>query len=149
MHLKLDMSKAYDRVEWGFLEQMMKKFGFPKTFVSNIMKLVSSASFEVLVNGHPSRKFTPSRGLRQGGPISPILFIICAKGLSALLRNAEVTRDIHGVKIGRHVAPISHLFFADDSILFVRAIEEEVDRVMDILSVHEAASRQKLNMEKS
>ncbi|XP_048498315.1 uncharacterized protein LOC104897505 [Beta vulgaris subsp. vulgaris] len=147
--LKLDMSKAYDRVEWRFLEKMMLKLGFPRGYVQLVMKCVSSATFSVLVNGQPSRRFTPSRGLRQGDPLSPFLFVLCAEGLSTLLRDAKKKKLIHGVKIGRRVSPISHLFFADDSLLFIRATEEEVDNVLDVLSIYEAASGQKLNMEKS
>lgn len=147
--LKLDMSKAYDRVEWCFLEKMMLKIGFPESYTKMVMKCVETAEFSVLVNGQPSRKFRPSRGLRQGDPISPFLFVLCAEGLSTLLRDAESKKLIHGVKIGRRVQPISHLFFADDSLLFVRATEEEVEHVLDVLSTYEAASGQKLNMEKS
>nr|CCA66036.1 hypothetical protein [Beta vulgaris subsp. vulgaris] len=147
--LKLDMSKAYDRVEWCFLENMMLKLGFPTRYTKLVMNCVTSARFSVLVNGQPSRNFFPSRGLRQGDPLSPFLFVVCAEGLSTLLRDAEEKKVIHGVKIGHRVSPISHLFFADDSLLFIRATEEEVENVMDILSTYEAASGQKLNMEKS
>ena len=147
--LKLDMSKAYDRVEWSFVENMMRKLGFPECYASLVMKCMTTATFSVLVNGQPSRTFTPSRGLRQGDPISPFLFVLCAEGLSCLLRDAERKKLIHGVKIGRRVSPISHLFFADDSLLFIRATEDEVENVMEALSIYEAASGQKLNMEKS
>ena len=117
--LKLDMSKAYDRVEWSFLKHMMLKLGFPATYTTLVMNCVKSATFSVLVNGQPSRTFTPTRGLRQGDPLSPFLFVLCAEGLSVLLRDAEEKKLIHGVKIGRRVSPISHLFFADDSLLFI------------------------------
>ncbi|KAL2892194.1 LINE-1 reverse transcriptase-like protein [Bienertia sinuspersici] len=147
--LKLDMSKAYDRVEWNFLENMMLKMGFPSCFVKCIMNCVTSSSFSVLINGQPSRRFSPSRGLRQGDPLSPFLFIICAEGLSRLLKDAERRKVIHGLKIGKHVQPITHLFFADDSLLFVRATEGEIEAVMEILSKYEMASGQKLNLEKS
>ena len=147
--LKLDMSKAYDRVEWQFLERMMSKMGFPRRYVQLIMGCVTSTSFSILVNGQPTERFVPSRGLRQGDPLSPFLFIICAEGLSSLLRDAEAKKEIHGLKIGKKVDAISHLFFADDSILFTRANEEEVEKVMEILNTYEAASGQKLNIEKS
>ena len=149
MALKLDMSKAYDRVEWSFLRAMMEKMRFPVNFVDIVMKCVSSASFTILVNGQPTRSFTSSRGLRQGDPLSPFLFVICAEGLSALIQDAERRKAIHGVRIGRRVENISHLLFADDSLLFTRATEEEVECVLDLLSIYEAASGQKLNMEKS
>ena len=147
--LKLDMSKAYDRVECQFLEKMMIQMGFPVCFTKKIMRCVSTATFDVLVNGQPSPEFTPSRGLRQGDPLSPFLFILCAEGLSVLLRDAEQKKSIHGVKVGRKVEPITHLFFADDSLLFVRATEEEVENVKEILATYEVASGQKLNMDKS
>ena len=75
------------------------------------MRCVSTAFFSILLNGQLSRKFLPSRGLRQGDPLSPFLFILCAEGLSTLLRDAEAKKEIHGVKIGKKVVPISHLFF--------------------------------------
>lgn len=84
------------------------------------------------------------------GSVISFLFVLCAEGLSTLLGNVENNHLIHGVKVGKRVNPISHLFFfADDSLLFIRATEEEVDNVLDVLSTYEAASGQKLNMEKS
>lgn len=149
MALKLDMSKAYDRVEWEFLKGIMMKMGFPAMFTELVMNCVTSSSFAILVNGQPTRTFTLTRGLRQGDPLSPFLFILCAEGLSALLEDAKGKQLIHGIKIGRRVDPISHLLFVDDSVLFARAIVEEVDNMLDILSIYEAASGQKLNLEKS
>ncbi|XP_048489904.1 uncharacterized protein LOC125491871 [Beta vulgaris subsp. vulgaris] len=121
LRLKLDMSKGYDRVESEFLEAMMVKLGFLRSFVDVTMKCVKSASFSILLN----------------------------EGLSTLLRVAEKKKEIHGVKIGKKVDPISHLFFADDSLLFIKANCEEVEKILDIFSNYEAGSGQKLNMEKS
>ena len=122
----------------------MLKMGFPERYVRLIMGCVSSTSFSILVNGQPSQQFKPSRGLRQGDPLSPFLFILCAEGLSSLLRDAEAKKEIHGLKFGKKVEAISHLFFADDSLLFTRANEGEVERVMDILTTYEAASGKKI-----
>ena len=110
--LKLDMSKAYNRVEWDFLEKMILKLGFPDCFVKLILDCVNSTSFSILVNGQPSRKFLPTRGMRQGDPLSPFLFIICVEGLSSLLRDAEAKKEIHGLKIGKKVNAISHIYFS-------------------------------------
>lgn len=111
MVMKLYMSKAYDRVEWAFIRSMMLKLGFGGGVVELIMRCISSVSYSILFNGFPSQMFLPGRGLRQGDPMSPFLFLICAEGFTALLRDAESRKLINGVKIGRHVPPISHLFF--------------------------------------
>lgn len=85
--IKLDMAKAYDRVEWNYLQGMMIKLGFTENFVNTIMRCVTTVSFSVRVNGQLSIPFNPSRGIHQGDPISPYLFLICSEGLSCLLRS--------------------------------------------------------------
>lgn len=149
MTLKLDMSKAYDRVEWPFIEGMMLKLGFHPPFVELVMRCVSSVSYSILFNGFPTTRFTPSRGLRQGNPMCPFLFLICAEGFSALLKDAEARKLIHGIKISRSFPPISHLFFADDSFFFTRACESEAEAITYILTSYELASGQQINLEKS
>lgn len=149
MVVKLDMSKAYDRVEWPYLQATMKALGFNGAWIKLIMSYVSTVSYSVLVNGKPGETFTPSRGLRQGDPLSPYLFLICAEGLSALLRRAENNGTIHGLAAITGETRISHLFFADDSILFCKAMKEEWENVWRLLDVYDKGSGQQINNKKS
>ncbi|XP_039690618.1 secreted RxLR effector protein 78-like [Medicago truncatula] len=105
--LKLDISKAYDRIEWNYLRQVMDKMGFSEQWIKWIMLCVETVDYYVLVNGNVTGPIIPGRGLRQGDPLSPYLFIICAEGLSALIRKAEARGDINGVKVCNNAPIIS------------------------------------------
>jgi hypothetical protein len=121
MAVKLDMSKAYDRVEWSFLEAMMRSLGFMERWIKLIMRCVSSVTYSVLVNGVPYGNIIPSRGLRQGDPLSPYLFLLVAEGLSSLLVRAEQEGKLTGVPISAGGVRLTHLLFVDDNLLFCRA----------------------------
>ncbi|XP_021839984.1 uncharacterized protein [Spinacia oleracea] len=147
--VKLDMNKAYDRVRWDFLFQALHEFGFPPYWVNIIRQCVTSVSYQVLVNGEPSRSFNPKCGLRQGNPLSPYLFVLCMEVLSALLRRAEQEHLIQGISVCRGASSISHLFFADDSLLFFRVSPRECDQVISILEEFSGLSGQVINYKKS
>ena len=95
--IKLDMAKAYDRVEWNYLHGTMLRLGFVESFVDTVMRCVTSVAFSVRVNGNLSSPFRPSRGIRQGDPISPYLFLLCSEGLSCLLKGIGPVHLSRGV----------------------------------------------------
>ena len=86
MAIKLDMSKAFDRIEWFCLERIMEKLGFHDRWISLMMMCIKSVSYSMLLNGEPKGLIHPTRGIRQGDPISPYLFVLCGEGLSAMLK---------------------------------------------------------------
>lgn len=124
--IKLDMSKAYDRVERNFLKQALLAYGFNPMWVNLIMKLVTSVSYKFKVNGYLSQTIIPQRGLRQGDPLSPYLFILVVDVLSHMLLRAQTQGHIQGIKWGNQGPILTHLFFADDALLFARASPKEI-----------------------
>ncbi|GKV09429.1 hypothetical protein SLEP1_g20934 [Rubroshorea leprosula] len=147
--IKLDMSKAFDRVEWPYLEQVIHALGFAERWIRLIMECVSSVTYEVLLNGKEVGQIIPSRGLRQGDPLLPYLFILCAEGLTAMIHKADNSRSLHSIQICRSAPKVFHLFFVDDSLLFLHAIETEAANLMAILQAYEQASGQVINLQKS
>ncbi|TQD76094.1 hypothetical protein C1H46_038362 [Malus baccata] len=99
MALKLDISKAYDRIEWSFLEQMMRHLGFAEEWINWIMMCVTTVTYSFKFNGDPVGFVHPKRGILHGDPLSPFLFVICAEGLSALLDDWEAQGQIHAIKV--------------------------------------------------
>ncbi|KAL5575991.1 hypothetical protein UlMin_017690 [Ulmus minor] len=147
--LKLDMEKAYDRVEWDFIRKVMEKLGFSVGWTKKIMACISSVSYSFQFNGQKFGHLTPSRGLRQGDPFSPYLFLLCSEGLSSLLHHYEQARKLQGLKCGLRGPTISHLLFADDSLLFIEAKTNACSALKEVLNLYEAASGQAVNLLKS
>ena len=140
MALKLDMRKAYDRVEWKFLEQIMLKMGFASKWIQLISAYIRSVSFSIMLNGQPHGLIHPTRGLRQGDPLSPYLFLLA-------------TEVLHALFSGGSLCPaslrISHLLFADDSLVFCRAFVSKCVKLQSILYDYELASSQSINRVKT
>ena len=147
--IKLDMHKAYDRVEWPFLKEIMLRLGFQQDWVNLIMQCVTSVEYRVRFNTEETESFKPSRGLRQGDPLSPYLFLLCTEGLTALLANAEENRSISGIKVSRDAPSISNLLFADDSLILMQANSMNAEALKAVLDAYCAASGQMVSVEKS
>ena len=113
------------------------------------MECVKSVSYSILVNGEPKGHIVPTRGIRQGDPLSPYLFLICSKGLNGLIEHAVENKHIEGVSLCRNGPKISHIFFADDSLLFCRVRVGDVKKIQEILGKYERASGQKINSDKT
>ena len=90
------------------------KLGFQNSWVSLIMECITTVTYSIMVNGEPQGMITPTRGLRQGDPLSPYLFLFCAEGLDAVLRRVANDGEINGFSLCRRGPKITHLFFADD-----------------------------------
>ncbi|XP_029145698.1 uncharacterized protein [Arachis hypogaea] len=148
MAIKLDMSKAYDRVEWHFLWYIMKKLGIDAKWINWTKELVTTVSYSVVVEGKPFGYFRPNRGIRQGDPLSPYLFF-CAEGLSFLLHKAEQNILIQEVQVNRRCQTVNHLLFADDSILFCKGSPNTSQNILEFLEIYKGFSGQKVNLNKS
>ena len=107
------------------MEKVLVQLGFHDRWVKLMMACITTASYLVLINGEPHGHITPSRGLRQDDPLSPYLFLMCTKALYGLIRSAANNGDVRGVSLCHNRPKLTHLLFADDSLIFYRAKIEE------------------------
>ncbi|XP_019096054.1 PREDICTED: uncharacterized protein LOC109130642 [Camelina sativa] len=143
------MSKAYDRLEWDFLECVMQEMGFSHLWIQWIMQYVTSVSYSYLLNGVEQGLVIPERGIRQGDPLSPYLFILCSEVLSGLCSKAQRDGRLPGVRIALGCPRVNHLLFADDTMFFCRSDGQSCSTLLTILKKYENASGQMLNKAKS
>ena len=147
--LKVDLEKAYDRLEWSFIREVLLFFLFPKSLVDLILDCVSSSSISILLNGGKMEVFKPSRGIRQGNPLSPYLFILCLEYLSLKIFGACHENRWKPIKASRNGPAFSHLFFADDLLLCSVASIECCTTMVEVLEEFCDNSGQKINLSKS
>ncbi|XP_042983256.1 uncharacterized protein LOC122312660 [Carya illinoinensis] len=141
------MNKAYNRVEWGFLDIIMEKMGFEKKWRKMVMRCVKSISYSVLINGDPNGPIMPSRGLIQGDLLSPYLFLLYTEGLVAMLAQAEENKLVEGLKIYKSSPWINNLLFAYYNLFFCRASMQTNAHIHQLLKEYEQVSSQKVNRE--
>ncbi|XP_060202654.1 uncharacterized protein LOC132631071 [Lycium barbarum] len=147
--MKLDMTKAYDRLSWIFLTKVMRKMGFCETFISFIYELVGNNWYSVFINGQPDGFFHSTRGVKQGDPLSPTLFIIAAEVLSRALNSLHNNLWFIGFGLPKWSPKINHLAYADDTIIFTSSCEISLGLIMRVLAEYEAASGELINKAKS
>lgn len=143
--MKLDLSKAYDRMDWELLSKILQAFGFDQGVVKLIMQLVTMVSSFVTVNGGSSPFSRPSRGLRQGDPISPILFAIMAESLGRFINNLVIQGEIFGLQPSCTRLKCSHEQFVDDTILMGESSVKEARNLKKPLDVYSNATSQLIN----
>eukprot|EP00253_Pinus_taeda_P009835 PITA_09835 len=148
MMMKLDLSKAFEKLSWDYIQQILLAFGFSATWTRWIMNLISSPCFSVLLNGSPSMPFRSSRGIRQGDPLSPFIFILMAEGLSRLLHHAVSSKEVKGLAL-HGLNPLSHQEFVDNTILFGHSSSQEAKAFKSLLSLFSEASGTSINSSKS
>jgi len=146
---KVDFEKAYDSVDWGFLEYMLKRCGFSEKWRVWMKACVFGGSMSILVNGSPTEEINIQRGLKQGDPLAPFLFLLVAEGFSGLMRNAVNRNMFKGFEVKRGGVSISHLQYADDTLCIGEASVKNLWTLKAILRGFELVSGLKVNFHKS
>ncbi|KAL9674589.1 hypothetical protein QQ045_030861 [Rhodiola kirilowii] len=147
--IKLDFRKAYDSVSWEYLRSVQSSMGFGTRWMNWIEESYSSVELAILINGSPTKGISMGRGLRQGDPLSPFLFLLAAEGLSRMLNNTVRSGMISGAEWVQNGGKLTHLQFADDTILFCKADIQEVRKIRIILNSFAVCSGLEVNLSKS
>ena len=147
--VKLDFQKAYDRMEWSFLMKVLKALGFNEKFSNFIYQCISTVQYSLLLNRGVCQGFNPSRGLRQGDPLSPYLFILGSEILMRLINREIDQKNISAIKVASIAPPISRLCYADDVIIFCKAKHSELVSLKKCLEKYCSWSGQLISIEKS
>lgn len=149
MLLKLDLEKAYDRIRWDFLEDTLYAAKLPQVWIRWIMECVKNPGMSLLWNGERTEAFKPQRGLRQGDPLSPYLFVLCMERLCHQIEFSLANKEWKPIRLSRGGPALSHICFADDLILFAGASISQIRVIRKVLEGFCGASGQKVSLEKS
>ncbi|GJV96565.1 RNA-directed DNA polymerase, eukaryota [Tanacetum coccineum] len=148
MIFKVDFEKAYDSVRWDYLDDILRKFGFGEKWCSWIRNCLISSKGSILVNGSPTMEFQFHKGLKQGDPLSPFLFILVMESLHISISRVVEAGLFRRVQVGNDTQ-VSHLFFADDAVFMGHWSDSNIDIIIRILDCFYHASGLKINMSKS
>ena len=149
---KLDIEKAYDHVHWEFLLYLLRRSGFSSKWCDWIGFYISTARFSILINGCPQGFFASSRGLRQGDPLCPLLFVLIMETLSRLMARATQERFLSGFLVGMerdNPLMVSHLLFVDDTLIFCNADVAQLEYLRYVFTWFEVVSGLRVNLQKS
>lgn len=149
MALKLDIEKAYDNLSWEFLFHTLPAFQFPQQFIHLIMTCVTSVTFTVSANGHKSAEWKPTKGLRQGDPLSPYLFILCMDMFIHLAILSTQSQSFKALRANKNGPPIPILSFTDDCFLFCDTTNSIVSTLQNNPEIIATAAGQTINWGKS
>eukprot|EP00253_Pinus_taeda_P008572 PITA_08572 len=148
MLLKINLSKSFDNISWQYIQKILIAFGFDPSWTRWILSLLTSTFFSVLINGIPSDTFRPSRGIRQGDPLCPFLFVIIAEGLGCFLKSANINRHLKGLSFNDSPS-FTHHQFVDDNMPYGHPSVQDARIFRDILSSFSDASGALINRVKS
>lgn len=144
MTIKIDLEKSYDRLKQEFIRDTLQDIGMPKETIDLIQHFISSATMKVLQNGEALEEFASSRGIHQGDPLSPYLFVLCIQRLFHLIVVVLKQNEWRPIHLSRHGSLISHMAFANDIISFTKASIDQVHIIQNILNIFARAQGKRL-----
>lgn len=143
MTFKVDMAKAYDKLEWRFLLKAMEKFGFSPQAIDLVYRNICNIWYNFRINGEYYGSFRSTRGVPQGDPLSPLLFVLAQQILSAKLKQLTAQNVIKRYQVGRNEQIITHVFYADDVLIFTNGSKRSLMNLMKLLRDYQASSDKK------
>jgi len=146
--LKIDLSKAFDQVSWLYIKMILIHLGFPHQLITWIMACITTPTYSILINGAASHFFHSERGLRQGCPLSPLLFLLVMEALSRLIKSAKRDGTIRGLKISEECY-LTHLLFVDDVLILLDGSIRDTTSFNNILRLFAHATGMEVNKDKS
>lgn len=146
--VKINLEKAYDLLEWSFIKMVLEHFNFPKNIINLIMSCIATTLTLILFNGSKLDPFQPSRGIRQGDPLSLYLVLLCMEFLEAQITNICEEKKWDKIKASKNGLSFSHIFFADDLMLFTKANSKNCEAIIEVLDNFCNLARQKVSLGK-